>query len=110
MISIAIRVIRSWYEGEAKETWSRNLEFIVKYDIILHLRICYIGIIFSNLQNLSDIQLPFALEPQKTMRKRDLTKYVKQIHDLYSTGSTSRTIAEVFGVTHTAVLRYLNAS
>jgi hypothetical protein len=68
-----------------------------------------VGFTFCNLQNLADIQLPFALELHKTTR-RDLSKYVKQIHDLYSSGSSIKTISEIFGVSHTAISRYIHAA
>ncbi len=67
-----------------------------------------VGFTFCNLQNLEDIQLPFALEQLKKTRPRDLSKFVKQIHDLYSYGNSIKTISEIFSVSHTAISRYIH--
>ncbi len=68
------------------------------------------GFTYCYLQNISDIRLPLSLETLKTTRQRDLSKFVKQIHDLYSYGNSIKTISEIFGVSHTAISRYIHTT
>jgi len=69
-----------------------------------------LGFTFERLQNLSDIQLPFALEPHKSQRPRNLSKYRDFVDILVNAGKTQRQIADFIGVSHHSIQYLLNAS
>lgn len=52
----------------------------------------------------SDIQLPFALQPDNSgIKKRNLRDYKSEIAVLHNNGSSIARIAELLGVTHASV-------
>ncbi len=63
------------------------------------------GFTFCNLQPISDIQLPIALEQHKSQRHRNLTEFKDCIDLLLSHGFTQRRVADFIGVNHSSISR-----
>ena len=67
-----------------------------------------LGFTFLNLQNINDIQLPFALQEPNKGRHRNLGDFKTEISILQSSGISDRQIAKFIGVTHPAILYAMN--
>ena len=62
-----------------------------------------VGFTFCNLQNLTDIQLPMMLAPIREGRSRNLSEFKREISLLLAGGLTHNRIAQVFGVSRSAI-------
>jgi hypothetical protein len=67
-----------------------------------------IGFTYCNLQNLDDIQLPFALELHKSQRSRNLAEFKDCIDLLLTHGNTQKRVADFIGVNQSSVSRLFN--
>jgi len=65
-----------------------------------------VGFNYEVMQSLSDIQLPYILQPQQNQRrKRDLRNYMKEISILDHSGVSRSTVAEMLNVDRWSVYR-----
>jgi hypothetical protein len=64
-----------------------------------------VGFTFCNLQNLEDIQLPFALEQHKSQRHRNLSEFKDCIDLLLSHGNTQKRVADFAAVHPSSISR-----
>jgi hypothetical protein len=68
-----------------------------------------VGFTFETLRSLTDVQLPYTLEPKNAnQRPRNLTVYRDCIDALVASGKSLRRIAEFAGVSHPTIAHLLN--
>jgi hypothetical protein len=68
-----------------------------------------VGFTYESLRTLSEIQLPYTLQPDQKIRKRNLSKHAKAISVLEQGGISHTEIAEIFDVSRNAVYKHLAA-
>jgi hypothetical protein len=65
------------------------------------------GFTFCHLSDISDVQLPFALNPDKGPRSRNLSEFKKEISILMGNGISQADIARFCNVNHSSISRIL---